>query len=43
MLAVGSMAPDFTAQNHRGMRTSLADLKGKTTILWFFPKADTPG
>jgi len=43
MLQVGSQAPDFTVKDHRGQDVSLGDFKGKTVVLWFFPKADTPG
>jgi peroxiredoxin Q/BCP len=43
MLQVGSKAPDFTVKDHRGQEVSLGDFKGKTVVLWFFPKADTPG
>lgn len=43
MLKPGDQAPDFTATDHLGNRVSLADLRGKTVVLWFFPKADTPG
>ena len=43
MLAIGTPAPDFTAQTHEGKTLSLASLKGKKVLLWFYPKADTPG
>ncbi len=43
MLPVGSKAPDFKVKDHEGLDVSLGDFKGKTVILWFFPKADTPG
>jgi peroxiredoxin Q/BCP len=43
MLQQGDQAPDFSVIDHRGRRWSLADLRGKTAVLWFFPKADTPG
>jgi peroxiredoxin Q/BCP len=36
-------APDFTLQNEDGKNTSLKDLRGKTVVLYFFPRADTPG
>jgi thioredoxin-dependent peroxiredoxin len=39
----GDAAPDFTVSDHTGKRVSLADLRGKPTVLWFFPEADTPG
>jgi len=43
MLKVGEMAPDFTVPAHTGEHVSLAAQRGKTVILWFYPKADTPG
>lgn len=43
MLAVGSQAPDFSVQDHNGNTVSLQNFKGKKVILWFYPKADTPG
>lgn len=43
MLNPGDQAPDFTAQNHRGESISLTDLRGRPVVLWFYPKADTPG
>lgn len=43
MLAVGTLAPDFTVQTHEGKNLSLASLRGKKVLLWFYPKADTPG
>ena len=43
MLKVGDQAPDFELQDHRGQTLRLADLAGKRFVLWFYPKADTPG
>jgi len=43
MLSVGSAAPAFKVKDDRGRDVSLADFKGKTVVLWFYPKADTPG
>ena len=43
MLKVGDPAPDFTVHDHLGNQVSLRDLRGKTVVLWFYPKADTPG
>src|SRR2546428_546190 len=43
MLKAGDPAPDFTATAHDGRRVRLADLRGKKVLLYFFPKADTPG
>lgn len=39
----GTDAPSFSATDHRGEPVSLRDLAGKWVVLWFFPKADTPG
>lgn len=43
MLNVGESAPDFTAVDHNGVTRRLSDYRGRTVILWFYPKADTPG
>ena len=43
MLAVGSKAPDFSVLDHLGRTVTLAELRGKRVVLWFYPKADTPG
>lgn len=43
MLKPGDAAPDFTATSHRGAPISLASLRGKKILLWFYPEADTPG
>jgi thioredoxin-dependent peroxiredoxin len=43
MLRAGDTAPDFTGRDHNGQTVKLSDLKGKTVVLWFYPKADTPG
>lgn len=43
MLKPGDMAPDFSAQDHAGNTVRLQDFRGKTVVLWFYPKADTPG
>ena len=39
----GSRAPDFTLANQDGKRISLKDFAGKRVLLWWYPKADTPG
>jgi thioredoxin-dependent peroxiredoxin len=36
-------APDFTLQDENGKDVSLKDLRGKTVILFFYPRASTPG
>ena len=43
MLNVGDPAPDFEAVDHEGRTVRLRDLRGKKVVLWFYPKADTPG
>jgi peroxiredoxin Q/BCP len=43
MLQPGEQAPDFDVSDHQGKRVRLSDLKGKKVVLWFYPKADTPG
>lgn len=42
-VAEGDMAPDFTLPATGGRMISLDSLKGKPFILYFYPKADTPG
>ncbi len=42
-LAAGDKAPAFTRPDQRGAATALADLEGKKVLLFFYPKADTPG
>ena len=41
--AEGDLAPGFTAPQDGGEAVSLSDFVGKTVILYFFPKDDTPG
>ncbi len=43
MLKPGDVAPDFKVMNHRGREVSLSALRGRQVVLWFYPKADTPG
>ncbi len=43
MLKPGDVAPAFKVRDHLGNEHTLAALHGKTVVLWFFPKADTPG
>ena len=43
MLKPGDPAPDFAAMAHDRRTVRLRDLRGKKVLLWFFPKADTPG
>lgn len=41
--AVGSKAPAFKLPSSTGKTIDLADYKGRTVVLYFYPKADTPG
>jgi peroxiredoxin Q/BCP len=43
MLNPGDDAPDFDVLDHNRNRVKLSDLRGKKVVLWFYPKADTPG
>jgi len=43
MLKPGDAAPDFEVLDHQGRTVRLSDLRGKRVVLWFYPKADTPG
>ena|ERR1700736_770955 len=42
-LKVGDRAPDFRLQNDEGKEVSLKDFKGKRILLYFYPRASTPG
>ena len=39
----GQKAPAFSLPDQDGKAVSLADFKGRQVLLWFYPKADTPG
>jgi thioredoxin-dependent peroxiredoxin len=43
MIAEGRKAPAFKLASSEGGEVSLAELKGKTVVLYFYPKDDTPG
>jgi thioredoxin-dependent peroxiredoxin len=43
VLKIGDKAPDFRLKTDEGKELSLTDFKGKRTVLFFFPKANTPG
>ena len=43
MLLEGSKAPDFTLEDQDGNLVSLSDFKGQKILIWFYPKASTPG
>jgi peroxiredoxin Q/BCP len=42
-LSVGDAAPSFTVKDTNGNTVSLSDYAGKTVVLYFYPKDDTPG
>ena len=43
MIATGTEAPDFTLAAHDSSEVTLSALRGGPVVLWFYPKADTPG
>jgi peroxiredoxin Q/BCP len=43
MLDVGDKAPAFGLEDQSGKTVKLSDFKGKTVVLYFYPKDDTPG
>ena len=42
-LSIGAVAPDFIVKDTQGNTVKLADYAGKTVVLYFYPKDDTPG
>jgi peroxiredoxin Q/BCP len=40
---INDKAPDFTLQDENGKEVTLKNLLGKTIVLYFYPRADTPG
>src|SRR5258708_2321432 len=40
---INDKAPDFTLQDENGKQLSLKSLRGKIVVLYFYPRADTPG
>jgi peroxiredoxin Q/BCP len=42
-LTIGTVAPAFTTKDTNGNTVSLSDFAGKTVVLYFYPKDDTPG
>lgn len=42
-LAAGDVAPDFDLEDQDGRRHRLADYAGRTVVLYFYPKDETPG
>ena len=43
MLQVGMKAPDFSVKDHDGNTVLLSDYAGKKVVIFFYPKANTPG
>jgi peroxiredoxin Q/BCP len=43
MLDINDKAPDIKLEDENGKEVSLRDFKGKTVVLYFYPRADTPG
>jgi peroxiredoxin Q/BCP len=43
MLEVGDEAPEFELANQDGETVTLSSLRGRPVVLYFYPKADTPG
>ena len=43
MVSEGDTAPDFTLPDQDGDEVTLSDLRGQPVVLYFYPKADTPG
>lgn len=42
-LEKGDMAPDFELENQDGQLVKLSDIRGQKVVLYFYPRADTPG
>ena len=43
MLEIGAAAPDFELQDDTGNTVCLKDFLGHSLVIYFYPKADTPG
>jgi peroxiredoxin len=43
IMKVNDIAPHFTLQNENGEAVSLKELHGKVIVLFFYPRANTPG
>ena len=43
MLNIGDKAPEFTLTADDGTQVSLSDYRGQKVVVYFYPKADTPG
>ena len=42
-MTINDKAPDFSLLDQNGNKVSLKDFKGQTVVLFFYPKANTPG
>ena len=42
-LSIGDVAPDFTTTDQHGNPLTLSDFRGRSVVLYFYPKDDTPG
>lgn len=43
MLSIGSNAPEFQLSDQDGNTVNIKDFEGQKVLLWFYPKASTPG
>jgi len=43
MIEIGAIAPDFTLTADDGTEVSLSDFRGQKVVIYFYPKANTPG
>ena len=43
MLSIGSNAPEFQLNDQDGNRVNIKDFEGQKVLLWFYPRASTPG
>ncbi len=43
MVKAGEKAPEFSLENDEGKTIGLSDFRGKSVVLYFYPKNDTPG
>ena len=43
MLSIGSSAPEFELRDQDGNSVNITDFEGQKVLLWFYPRASTPG
>ena len=43
MLLIGSNAPEFQLSDQDGNLVNITDFEGQKVLLWFYPRASTPG